>query len=188
MAFVAPSLIPELDVADLDRSLAVYLNVLGFSCHVRRPEEKFAYLIREGAHLMLEEAGGPGRRFDTAALEYPFGRGVNLQIEVSDVDARYASVKRSELTIRIPLEERWYRHNGMELGNRQFVVADPDGYLLRFFSSLGRRPVQQGRVGQGAEHHAHADQAPETRGRAFAFAHPTTAAPACRLSACRRGV
>lgn len=26
-------------------------------------------------------------------------------------------------------------------GNRQFVVADPDGYLLRFFSDLGQRPV-----------------------------------------------
>jgi len=29
----------------------------------------------------------------------------------------------------------------MEAGNRQFIVADPDGYLLRFFSDVGRRPV-----------------------------------------------
>ncbi len=27
-----------------------------------------------------------------------------------------------------------------EVGNRQFVVQDPDGYLLRFFSDLGERP------------------------------------------------
>jgi catechol 2,3-dioxygenase-like lactoylglutathione lyase family enzyme len=136
-----PPLIPELDVSDLDRSLAVYRDVLGFHVHVRRPEERFAYLVRENAHLTLEEATGPGRRFHTAPLEYPFGRGVNLQIEVADVDALYGAVRRAGLDIRIPLEERWYRHDDSELGNRQFVVADPDGYLLRFFTGLGRRPA-----------------------------------------------
>jgi hypothetical protein len=29
----------------------------------------------------------------------------------------------------------------MRTGNRQFVVADPDGYLLRFFTSLGTSPL-----------------------------------------------
>jgi len=141
MALEPPAVVPELDVSDLERSLDVYLHVLGFRCHVRRPEEKFAYLIREGAHLMLEQADGPGRQFSTAALERPFGRGINLQIQVADVDALYAAVRASDLDIVIPLEERWYRHDHIELGNRQFVVADPDGYLLRFFSSLGSRPT-----------------------------------------------
>ena len=141
MAFRPPPLIPELNVADLDRSLAAYLDVLGFKLHVSRPEERFAYLVREGAHLMLEEASGPGRRFHTAPLAFPFGRGMNLQIEVTDVDALYADVQRSDLSILIPLEERWYRQGQTEAGNRQFVVVDPDGYLLRFFGDLGRRPV-----------------------------------------------
>ncbi|MGH6923124.1 MAG: bleomycin resistance protein [Propylenella sp.] len=140
MAF-APPLVPELDVADLERSLAVYVEVFGFRCHARRPEEGFAYLIREGVHLMLEAAAGPGRRFHTAPLEFPLGRGMNLQIQVADVDALYADVQRSNLTICIALEERWYRQNQTELGARQFVVADPDGYLLRFFSDLGARPA-----------------------------------------------
>jgi catechol 2,3-dioxygenase-like lactoylglutathione lyase family enzyme len=83
----APPLIPELDVADLERSLAVYTEGLGFRCHVSRPEERFAYLIRDDIHLMLEEAAGPGRRFHTAPMEHPFGRGMNLQIKVADVDA-----------------------------------------------------------------------------------------------------
>ena len=78
----APLLVPELDVSDLDQSLSVYVDVLGFSCHVMRPEERFAYLVREGVHLMLEEAAGPGRRFHTAPLERPFGRGMNLQVRV----------------------------------------------------------------------------------------------------------
>lgn len=42
----------------------------------------------------------------------------------------------------IPFEDRWYREGDTELGNRQFVVADPDGYLLRFFTDLGQRPLR----------------------------------------------
>ena len=63
---------------------------------------------------MLEEATGPGRRFHAAPLEHPFGRGVNFQIETSDVNALYADVRRSDLTISLPLEERWYRHDQIE--------------------------------------------------------------------------
>lgn len=139
MAIDTPALVPELDVSDLDRSLAVYVDVLGFTCTFRRPEERFAYLAREQAHLMLEEAAGPGRRFRTAPLEFPFGRGINLQIKVSAVDLLYAAVRRAKLTVVIPMEERWYRQDNIEAGNRQFVVADPDGYLLRFFEDRGQR-------------------------------------------------
>lgn len=104
-----------------------------------RPEERFAYLTRGPVHLMLEEADGPGRRFRIAPLEYPFGRGMNLQIKVPDVDALYARAMQTGATIYLPPEERWYRQGDEEAGNRQFVVIDPDGYLLRFFSDLGRR-------------------------------------------------
>jgi predicted DNA-binding ribbon-helix-helix protein len=140
-----PPIVPELDVSDLELSLEFYLGVAGFASHIQRPEEKFAYLIREDARLMLQQAGGPGRRFNTAPLERPFGRGVNLQIETTDVDALHSNIVRAIGTaaIRVPLEERWYRHGEAELGNRQFVVADPDGYLLRFFSYLGERPFRR---------------------------------------------
>jgi catechol 2,3-dioxygenase-like lactoylglutathione lyase family enzyme len=82
-------LTPELDVADLDRSLAFYVNVIGFRVVFDRPEERFAFLDLAGIHLMLEEAAGPGRRFRTAPLEYPYGRGANFQIEVADATATY---------------------------------------------------------------------------------------------------
>lgn len=134
-------LTPELDVADLDRSLAFYVGVIGFSVLFDRPEERFAYLTLEGVHLMLEEAAGPGRRFRTAPLEQPYGRGVNFMIDVADVDSMHSRVQAAGCTIVIPLEERWYRRGASENGHRQFVVADPDGYLLRFSRSLGRRPV-----------------------------------------------
>jgi len=135
-------LTPELDVADLDRSLAFYVGVIGCAVMFGRPEERFAFLGLEGVHLMLEEAAGPGRRFRTAPLEHPYGRGVNFMIDVADVDALHSRVQAAGCTIVIPLEERWYRQNEIESGHRQFVVADPDGYLLRFSRSLGKRPVR----------------------------------------------
>ena len=132
-------LIPEIDVSDLDRSLAFYVGVVGFRVVYDRPEERFAFLDLDGARLMLEEAAGPGRRFHTAPLERPYGRGVNFQIEVANVDALVERVRKAGFDPIIPIEERWYRRDEIELGNRQFVVGDPDGYLLRFFSDLGQR-------------------------------------------------
>lgn len=134
-------LIPELDVSDLQESLRFYVGTLGFTIKYERPEERFVMLDIEGASLMLEEAGGPGRRFVTAPLEKPFGRGVNFQIEVTDAKALYEKLLAINAKIVIPLEDRWYRSNAQELGNRQFVVADPDGYLMRFFTDLGARSI-----------------------------------------------
>jgi catechol 2,3-dioxygenase-like lactoylglutathione lyase family enzyme len=142
MTFVAPPIVPELDVSDLDQSLAFYREILGFEIRVERPEERFAYLTRGVVPLMLEEAEGPGRRFRTAPLEYPYGRGVNFQIAVPDVDHLYKRAVETGAAIHIPLEERWYRQGEEEAGNRQFVLVDPDGYLLRFFTDLGRRSAR----------------------------------------------
>lgn len=132
-------LIPELDVTDIQASRAFYVATIGFEIRYDRPEEKFAFLDFEGISIMLQEADGPGRRFRTGALERPFGRGVNFQIEVTDVDALYSKIIAAGSEIIIPIEEMWYRSENEELGNRQFVVSDPDGYLLRFFTDLGVR-------------------------------------------------
>ena len=136
-----PSLVPELDVRDLARSLDFYVELIGFRVWFERPEERFAYLVLDGAHLMLEEAAGPGRRFRTAPLEHPYGRGVNFQIRAPDASALDTRVRAAGLVPYLPLEERWYRQDGIENGARQFVIADPDGYLLRFFTELGQRPL-----------------------------------------------
>ena len=133
------AIVPELDVTDLADSLAFYVGVLGFRVRYDRPEERFAYLERGAAELMLEEASGPGRRFRIAPLERPYGRGVNLQIACDDVEALHRRAAAAGAAILIPLETRWYRAGAVEKGARQFVVADPDGYLLRFFQDLGVR-------------------------------------------------
>jgi catechol 2,3-dioxygenase-like lactoylglutathione lyase family enzyme len=145
------SLVPELDVRDLDTSLRFYVGVIGFAVIFERATERFAYLALDGAELMLQDASGPGRRFRTAPLEKPFGRGVNLQIAVPEVDDTLAAVRAAGIELVIELEERWYDvevvtpsgrwsdRGVMHAGNRQFVVADPDGYLLRFYTSLDSR-------------------------------------------------
>ena len=58
-----------------------------------RPEDRFAYLDRAGWQVMLEEVMAPGRRWITAPLERPFGRGINLQITVDDVAPILASLE-----------------------------------------------------------------------------------------------
>ncbi len=88
---------------------------------------------------MLEEAAGPGRRFTTAKLEKPFGRGMNLQIEVNEAENLYNKILSVNYEPHIPLEEKWYDVSSGKVGNKQFVIADPDGYLLRFFQDLGAR-------------------------------------------------
>lgn len=130
-------LVPELDVSDLDVSLAFYTHVLGFTIAFQRPEERFAYLDLDGAKLMLEEAAGPGRRFRTAPLERPFGRGMNLQIATSELDALHDRVRAAGSHLVIPMEEALYRVDDVPVRQKQFVVADPDGYLLRFYEDVG---------------------------------------------------
>jgi catechol 2,3-dioxygenase-like lactoylglutathione lyase family enzyme len=132
-------IIPELDVSSLDDTLAFYLDILEFKVLYERREDGFVMLQREAVHLMVQRADGPGRRFRTAPLERPYGRGVNFQIHMSDVDGLYARVLADGRVPVLPMEERWYEADGRSRGHRQFVVADPDGYLMRFFQDLGVR-------------------------------------------------
>jgi catechol 2,3-dioxygenase-like lactoylglutathione lyase family enzyme len=146
-------LVPELDVTALAPSLRFYAEVLEFRMLFERSAERFAYLERDGVELMIQEAAGPGRRFRTAPLELPFGRGINFQLCVDDVDAVHARAVEAGFNIVVPMEERWYRvdvaesggrwpvKGPTEAGNRQFVLADPDGYLWRPFRDLGMRPA-----------------------------------------------
>jgi hypothetical protein len=39
--------------------------------------------------------------------------------------------------------DAWYRIGELEVGRREFLVQDPDGYLLRFAEDLGTRPPRR---------------------------------------------
>lgn len=135
---------PELAVTDCGVSLRFYRDILGFAVDYQRPEEGFAFLSLGEARLMIDQIG-LGRDFDDGHLPdaRPFGRGVNLQIKVADVGALAAALRARDIPLMLPMEDKWYRKGDHEVGNRQFMVADPDGYLLRFFEDLGLRPLKQ---------------------------------------------
>ncbi|BDP41527.1 glyoxalase [Deinococcus aetherius] len=141
----APRIVPELYSSDFAASLDFYTRVLGFRVVYARPEDRFAYLDLGGAELMLEQTTDPARTFIAGELEHPFGRGLHLQVEVEDVESMYGRVLEAGSRVLLPLEDRWYRQGDREAGNRQFVVLDPDGYVLRPFESLGTRPARNSR-------------------------------------------
>lgn len=134
-----PILIPELQVLDYDKSLSFYTRLARFEVVYDRPEENFAMLETNGARLMIEGLTTKSRSWQVGEMERPLGRGINLQIEVQDVDHLYQNFKKAEYQIFFDLEEKWYRAHDMELGHKQFLVQDPDGYLLRFFENIGSR-------------------------------------------------
>ena len=137
------TLIPELQVLDYDKSLGFYTKLAGFKVVYDRPEENFAMLETNGARLMIEGLATKSRSWRVGKMERPFGRGMHLQIEVQDVGRLYQSFKRAEYQIFFDLEEKWYRLNNQEIGHKQFLVQDPDGYLLRFFEKIGSRPFSK---------------------------------------------
>ena len=136
------ALVPELSVSDWNASRHFYCDIIGFTVRYERAEEGFSYLAIGDAEVMIDQIG-VGRDFDDGHIPrvHPFGRGVNLQIRVADVVAIRDALERHGIPILLPLEDRWYRVKGQESGNRQFVVADPDGYLLRFYKNIGVREI-----------------------------------------------
>ncbi|WP_067674543.1 bleomycin resistance protein [Nocardia miyunensis] len=134
-------LIPELICSDLQASLAFY-HALGFRIRYERPQERFAYLDRAGAELMLEQPLHRDRLYPRAEMVHPYGRGINLTIGVDDADQLHTIVRSLGIELYLPLEERWYQRATDTIGVRQFAVQDPDGYLLRISQDLGTRPRQ----------------------------------------------
>jgi catechol 2,3-dioxygenase-like lactoylglutathione lyase family enzyme len=132
------SLIPEISVSNFQESLDFYTKVLGFKVEYDRPEKKFAMLSFEGSQMMINQHNGV---WETGKMEYPLGRGVNFQIECKNIDLLVESLKKQNYNLFREIEENWYRNGKKELGNREFLVQDPDGYLLRFAMDLGERNI-----------------------------------------------
>lgn len=137
--FKMNALVPELIVSDLGQSLRFYCEVLGFKVEYDRAEDKFAFLSFGNSQIMLEQDWHTESPWRVGPLEPPFGRGMNLSIECPDALALAGALERAGYTLRQAVEERWYRSNDRHRGQRNFLVLDPDGYLLRFAEDLGWR-------------------------------------------------
>ncbi|MBC8463125.1 VOC family protein [Candidatus Bathyarchaeota archaeon] len=131
-------LIPEMSVTDIQMSLHFYTEIIGFEVEYSRPEEKFYFLSLEGSQMMIEEINN---HWWTGELEHPFGRGLNFQIEVRDVSSLVERIGKAGISLFRPLKENWYRGEDTEFGQIEFLVQDPDGYLLRFIQDIGERKL-----------------------------------------------
>lgn len=129
-------MVPELDVSELGASLRFWCGLLGFEVAYDRPAARFAYLVRGRIQVMLCERNG---NWEVGELSPPFGRGVNFQMTVP----RLAPILEALAAAQWPLfrqpTEAWYRVGERERGQREFLVQDPDGYLLRFAENMGTR-------------------------------------------------
>lgn len=122
----------ELHVADVERSLAFY-EALGF--RVERRWEDWIRLDRDGADLVLfgdAYVRGHEHYFTPHIDRAPRGVGVEIVIEVDDVDAVLAAAIAAGLDIVKPMQDRPWKA-------RDFRLADPDGYFLQFTSPLAGR-------------------------------------------------
>jgi catechol 2,3-dioxygenase-like lactoylglutathione lyase family enzyme len=131
-------LIPELSVSNFEQSLKFYTQILGFKIEYQREESKFAMISLQESQMMIEEVNN---NWNTGKLEYPFGRGVNFQIEVNQIQPILDSLKKNNFPLFVEPKENWYRKNKQLLGNKEFLIKDPDGYLLRFIENLGTKSI-----------------------------------------------
>jgi catechol 2,3-dioxygenase-like lactoylglutathione lyase family enzyme len=139
---VSPRIVPELIVTDIAVSRMFWCDVLGYRVLWERPG--FAYLERDGGEIMLDQwdREAVGSPWVTGPLERPFGRGINFEIAVDDLDAEIARLNAAGVPFRLPPEEKWYQTGAVETGVRQLMILDPDGYLVRLQQTLGERPLQ----------------------------------------------
>ena len=117
----------ELFVADVDASIRFYEAALGF--RVERREADYASLRRGAAVLGLAPIEklpprGEGPGFTQESVRAARGAGVEIVLEVDDLDAALPQAEGSGYALAKPLQ-------GRPWGLRDFRIADPDGYYIR---------------------------------------------------------
>ena len=119
-------LVTEIVVSDIRRSIDFYRR-LGFE--LLRDAGDFAELTWEDHRLYLAEHSAyrdPRVAAPAAAPSFPLA---NVRVMVADVDRWWQRANEIGARVVIPVADRYY-------GLRDFIVADPDGFGVRFASSL----------------------------------------------------
>ena len=126
MPYQFSSLTPNLIVADVERSLAFYRDVLGFTVEQTVPDAPplvFA-IVRSGPVEVYLNAPGPAVEEYPAFKDRPIGGTLTLFVEVANIALAHATLQ-DKVRIVMPLEHKWY-------GSTEFAFEDPDGYLITF--------------------------------------------------------
>jgi catechol 2,3-dioxygenase-like lactoylglutathione lyase family enzyme len=130
-------LLPELYISDFDKSVHFYRDILGFIVEYTRDDPKFAFLSYGKSQLMIQELR-PGEN-EKEKLEYPYGRGINFQIETKSVRKIIDSLEKNKYPLKRGIKDSWYKGKDVSYGCREILVQDPDGYLLCFSEDLGEK-------------------------------------------------
>ena len=128
-------LVPEFAIQDLDKSIHFYESILGFNIEYKREDEGFAFLSNQGSQIMLDQMN-KGRDWKTGEMEVPFGRGINIQMDVTNLQEVLDSLSENSIDLFMEPEEKTYLTEKGDVTVRQFLVQDPDGYLLRFAQEI----------------------------------------------------
>ena len=131
------TLLPELYISDFDKSIHFYRDILGFRVEYTREDPKFAFLSYGKSQLMIQELE-QGEK-EKEKLDYPYGRGINFQIETKRVQTIIDNLAGNKHPLTRGIKDSWYIGKGVSYGCREILVQDPDGYLLRFSEDLGEK-------------------------------------------------
>ena len=122
-------LVTEILVADIKRSVRFYID-LGFA--LLRDGGDFVELTWEEHRLFLAELSAFRDAAGAEAPPRPKLPRANVRVMVPDVDACWARAQALGCEVIIPIADRYY-------GLRDFTIADPDGFGIRFASALPAR-------------------------------------------------
>lgn len=134
-------MIPEFDVFNLEDSLHFYVDLIGFHVEYDRPEDKFAFLQFGDVQFMIQEIDSENMKWNTGELKYPLGIGINFQIDATNIDEIYDRLKKDDYEIFVQMEDHWYRKDNVLMGCREFLVQDPNGFVLRFSQDLESKQI-----------------------------------------------
>lgn len=122
------SLIPELSVTDIRKSIEFYISI-GFKIMYERKEDRFCFLQLEDNQIMIEEIND---NWNTGDLEYPFGRGINISMSINNIDEYYNMIVNNNIELFREIKINKYKVDNVIYEDKEFLIQDPDGYLLRF--------------------------------------------------------
>ena len=122
-------LVTEIVVRNIRRSVDFYSR-LGFE--LLRDGDDFTELTWEDHRLFLAELSAFRELHDVALPAPPQFPLANVRVMVPNVDEYWKLANEIGARIMVPIADRYY-------GLRDFTIADPDGFGVRFASMLQRR-------------------------------------------------
>ena len=122
-------MIPELSIFDIEQTKKFYRE-LGFKIEYERTEDKFVFMSFQDSQFMFEQIHDDG--WNIGELVYPLGRGINFSIAADDIEELYKLVNHLNIELYRELTRNIYQVNGIEEMQIEFLIQDPNGYLLRF--------------------------------------------------------